>query len=68
MKNLFTFTALILRHGLSIVALSNYSLITTLAPFGLVVNNALFAIYLICRRREITSPKIDERTNRRTDY
>ncbi len=41
------------RHGLSIIALSNISVITALAPIGLVFNNGLLALFLLWRRYKI---------------
>jgi len=46
------------RHGLSIIALSNYSIITALSPAMLVIINFLVAMFLIWRRYKLktTSP------------
>ena len=41
------------RHGLSITALTNYSTITMLSPFMLVINNGALAIFLLWRRKII---------------
>ena len=42
-----------IRHGLSIVALAHYSVVTALFPAVLVFNNLALALFLIWRRRMI---------------
>lgn len=41
------------RHGASIFAMTNLSLITSLFPFILVLNNGALALFLIWRRRQL---------------
>ncbi len=41
------------RHGLSIVALANYTTVTMLSPFMLVLNNGALALFLLWRRHQI---------------
>ncbi len=49
------------RHGLSIVALANYSVITALAPAALVLNNGLLAVFLLLRRQSLRN--IDQKSD-----
>ena len=44
------------RHGLSIIALAQYNIITILFPGTWVIANALFSIMLITRRNKIRTP------------
>lgn len=41
------------RHGLSIFALANFSIITALAPIGLIINNGALALFLLYRRHKM---------------
>jgi hypothetical protein len=43
----------VLRHALSIVALSRYTIVTALFPVTWVMANLLFSIVLIVRRRQV---------------
>ena len=49
----YMYAANVLRHGLSIMALVHFSLITALYPAILVINNLAVALFLIWRRRQI---------------
>src|SRR3989339_176926 len=42
------------RHGLSVVALTQYNIITVLFPVSWVVANALFSVVLIIRRKHFS--------------
>jgi hypothetical protein len=46
-----------LRHGLSILALFEYNLVTMLFPLTWVFANAAFAVLLIVRRRQLGHPR-----------
>jgi hypothetical protein len=50
-ETLSLYTITTFRHGLSIVALQHYSIVTVLFPATWVLANALFSILLIVRRR-----------------
>lgn len=60
-ETLFTYLLNTFRHGLSIFAIQNYSVVTWLYPATWVVANGLFSLMLIIRRRklrnEVTSHK-----------
>lgn len=46
------------RHGLSIIALEHYNIVTTLFPITWAVANALFAMMLIARRAVVAQPPL----------
>ncbi len=45
------------RHGLSILALANYTVITALSPITLVLNNLAMALFIFYRRRAVRADK-----------
>jgi hypothetical protein len=47
------FTVGIFRHGLTILAMDNVSLITSLTPFILVFENIIIALFIFWRRRQV---------------
>ena len=51
-ETLSLYTITTFRHGLSIIALENYNIVTMLFPSTWVIANALFSIMLIVRRKE----------------
>lgn len=53
-ETLFTYMLNTFRHGISILALQNYSIITWLYPGTWVVANGLFSVFLIIRRRQVS--------------
>lgn len=54
-ETLSLYTITTFRHGLSILALANYNIITLLFPSTWVIANALFSIMLIIRRRKVNN-------------
>jgi hypothetical protein len=52
-ETLFTYMLNSFRHGISILALQSYSIVTWLYPGTWVVANGLFSIMLIVRRRQL---------------
>lgn len=52
-ETLSLYTITTFRHGLSIIALAHYNIVTLLFPATWVIANALFSIMLIVRRRKI---------------
>lgn len=52
-ETLFTYELGAFRHGLSILALEQYSLVTWLYPVSWALANAFFSLMLIIRRRQI---------------
>jgi hypothetical protein len=52
-ETLFTYLLNTFRHGLSIFALQNYTIVTWLYPVSWVMVNGLFSLMLIIRRRQI---------------
>lgn len=52
-ETLFTYILNAFRHGLSILALQNYSIVTWLYPASWVLANSLFSLMLIFRRRKV---------------
>jgi len=50
---MYMYAVNVFRHGLSIVALANYSLITALFPLVLTVNNFIVVVFLIWRRHVV---------------
>lgn len=57
-ETLFTYKLGAFRHGLSILALEQYNLITWLYPVSWALANFLFSLMLIIRRKQI-APKLD---------
>ncbi len=57
-ETLSLYTITTFRHGLSIVALANYNIVTLLFPSTWVIANALFSIMLIIRRKKIPNPNL----------
>jgi hypothetical protein len=53
-ETLSLYTITTFRHGLSLLALEHYSIVTWLFPGTWVVANAAFSIFLILRRRKIS--------------
>lgn len=56
-ETLFTYLLNSFRHGLSIVALQNYSVVTWLFPATWAVANGLFGLMLIIRRKQLKMEK-----------
>lgn len=56
-ETLFTYLLNTFRHGLSIIALSNYSIVTWLYPVSWVLANGLFSLMLIVRRKKLFQTK-----------
>jgi hypothetical protein len=54
-ETLFTYKLSTFRHGLSILALQKYSIVTWLYPLTWAIANGLFSIMLIYRRRKLES-------------
>ncbi|HBQ51260.1 hypothetical protein A3B42_01445 [Candidatus Daviesbacteria bacterium RIFCSPLOWO2_01_FULL_38_10] len=52
-ETLFTYELSTLRHGLSILALQQYSIVTWLYPVSWTFANALFSLILIIRRKQV---------------
>lgn len=52
-ETLFTYLLNTFRHGLSIFALQNYSIVTWLYPSTWVIANGLFSLMLIIRRKQV---------------
>lgn len=52
-ETLFSYELGTFRHGLSIFALQNYSIITWLNPVAWTIANGLFSIVLIIRRKQV---------------
>jgi hypothetical protein len=52
-ETLFSYELNAIRHGLSLFALQNYSIVTWLYPATWVIANALFSIILIVRRKQL---------------
>ncbi|MFA5932710.1 MAG: hypothetical protein WCV81_00420 [Microgenomates group bacterium] len=52
-ETLFSYELNTVRHGLSIFALQNYSIVTWLYPLTWVVANGLFSVILIIRRKQL---------------
>jgi hypothetical protein len=50
-ETLFTYSLNTFRHGLSIIALQNYSIVTLLYPITWTIANGLFSVMLIVRRK-----------------
>jgi hypothetical protein len=57
-ETLSLYTITTFRHGLSIVALANYNIVTLLFPSTWVIANALFSIMLIIKRKKIPNPNL----------
>ena len=57
-ETLSLYTITTFRHGLSIIALAHYNIVTMLFPSTWVIANALFSIMLIIRRRKIPKPDL----------
>ena len=51
-ETLFTYSLNILRHGLSIIALQRYNIVTVLFPAVLVIMNAILSAVIFIRRRK----------------
>ena len=52
-ETLFTYLLNTFRHGISILALQNYSIITWLYPLSWTLANGLFSVMLIIRRKRL---------------
>lgn len=52
-ETLFSYEANAFRHGLSILALQRYSIVTWLYPVSWALANALFSVMLIIRRKQV---------------
>ena len=52
-ETLFSYELNFFRHGLSVLALQQYSIVTWLYPVTWVVANGLFSIMLIIRRKQV---------------
>ncbi len=53
-ETLFTYELGAFRHGLSLLALQNYNIVTWLYPGSWAVANALFSLMLVLRRRQLS--------------
>lgn len=58
-ENLFTWELTAFRHGLGIIALERFNILTLLYPVTWVVVNALFSIILIVRRRKLAKESVN---------
>lgn len=56
-ETLFTYELSALRHGLSLFALQQYSIVTWLYPASWAIANALFSLMLIMRRKTLPKHK-----------
>lgn len=54
-ETLFTYALNTFRHGIGILALQSYSIVTWLYPATWVIANAVFSILLIVRRKQVSS-------------
>jgi hypothetical protein len=54
-ETLFTYELCVFRHGLSILALQQFNILTLLYPVAWTLANLFFSIYLIVRRKQISS-------------
>jgi len=53
-ETLFTYSLNAFRHGLSVFALENYSVVTWLYPVTWALANGLFAVMLVVRRKQLS--------------
>ena len=58
-ETLFTWEITAFRHGLSIFALQKFNILTLLYPVTWVFCNALFSLFLIIRRKQLGSKKLE---------
>jgi hypothetical protein len=52
-ENLFTWELTAFRHGLGIIALEKFNILTMLYPVTWVIVNGLFSVFLIVRRKQM---------------
>ena len=52
-ETLITFALSTLKYALVVIALQNYTIVTTLFPLSLVIMNGLFVIMLLIRRKQV---------------
>lgn len=57
-ENLFTWELTAFRHGLGIIALEKFNILTMLYPVTWVVVNGLFSVFLIVRRKQIGKQQV----------
>lgn len=56
-ETLFTYELNAFRHGLSVLALQNYTIVTWLYPVSWTLANTLFSLMLVVRRKALTNKK-----------
>lgn len=54
-EGLFTWELTAFRHGLSIIALEKFNILTLLYPVTWVIGNTLFSIFIIVRRKQVSN-------------
>ncbi len=58
-ETLFTYEVCVVRHGISILALQQFNILTLLYPVAWTIANLFFSIFLIIRRRQVKEDLIN---------